>query len=267
MRDKRGNTILLLQDFSLERLIHNSRLFANRFRVVSYPRSGRTWLRVMLHDLRLDPRFTHAASKPGLALTPAQMLAYNRRLHDQRILHLVREPRDVMVSYYHHLTASGRWQGSLKDMIRDERHGFARILAFDQAVRRDRANYRSYLEMSYEAMRADPVAGLTAVTRFLGARHLPEPRIRQVVAAYEFSKMKEKERSGELAKRFGARFVSGTDSDSAMTVRRGVIGGYADMLDDEDLAYCDALLERYGQTTGAQAPRPALQRKLAAAAG
>jgi hypothetical protein len=54
--------------------------------------------------------------------------------------------------------------------------------------------------------------------------------------------MQKREISGELNARFTSRNVS---NPLARRVRRGKVGGHADDMDAEDLAYCDALLEKY----------------------
>ena len=78
-----GNRSALLDGFSMKRLIHQGLLMAQGVRIVSYPRSGRTWLRLMLHDASADPQFTHVGSKNFLQFGPDEicqgMGKYHRR--------------------------------------------------------------------------------------------------------------------------------------------------------------------------------------------
>jgi hypothetical protein len=57
--------------------------------------------------------------------------------------------------------------------------------------------------------------------------------------------MQQREVSGELKALYSARF-SGSDMNNPLRrVRRGRVGGHAEEMDAEDLAYCDALLAKY----------------------
>ena len=59
--------------------------------------------------------------------------------------------------------------------------------------------------------------------------------------------MKSKESSGQYDERYGHRLRTAdtTDSDS-FKVRRGLVGGYKDYLTEEEILYCEKLMESYG---------------------
>jgi Sulfotransferase domain len=100
--------------------------------IVSYPRSGSTWLASMIAELMLgsDPDFKQAhAAVPevcdarGAPPVPGRVGRVVRshesaRGEYRRALYLVRDPRDVAVSYYHYRKWLREYDGSLGDFVR-----------------------------------------------------------------------------------------------------------------------------------------------------
>jgi hypothetical protein len=74
---------------------------------------------------------------------------------------------------------------------------------------------------------------------------VPPAELEAVWEGARFDRMRAREASGELAKRYGRALTPGdpTDADS-FKVRRGVIGGYRDELSAEDVTFCDDWLAR-----------------------
>lgn len=240
-----GNRSMLLDSFSLKRLVNQAILRTQKARIVSFPRSGRTWLRLMLHDLAVDARFTHAGSKNVLQRTAGEICDGLEKYEGRRIVFLHRDPRDVLVSYFHHCRRRGVWDGDLETFLRDPHNGFERILAFNLGWMEARHRFAGFLPVGYEDLRADPVAGLGRIVEFLRCRMVGPDDIRAAVARNSFERMQERERSGELHARFGDRFTPGGAAEESMIVRRGEIGGHESELSAEDIAYCDELLGRY----------------------
>ena len=240
-----GNRSMLLDSFSARRLINQAILRARGARIVSYPRSGRTWLRLMLHDVSVDARFTHVGAKNVLQHAPDEICRGMEKYERRPIVFLHREPRDTLISYFHHCRRRGVWEGDLATFIRDPRNGLERILAFNLGWMEAHARFADFMAVAYEELRADPQGELCRIVRFLRCSLVRERDIAAAVVDNSFERMKEREQSGELHERFGDRFTPGGGSDESMIVRRGAVGGHAHELTAEDAAYCDALLERY----------------------
>lgn len=229
----------------VKRAIHRGILRARGLRIVSYPRSGRTWLRLMLHDLTIEPRFTHVGSKSILQNGPDEVCGGMEKYHRRPIIFLHREPRDVLVSYYHHCCRQGVWNGDLSSFIRDPRNGFERILAFNLGWIERSADFRAFMVVNYEALRAHPRLHLSRIVGFTRCPLVGNEDIDRAIANNTFDRMKERERSGVLRQRFGDRFTRPGNEEDHMIVRRGIIGSHRNELDADDHEFCEELLRRY----------------------
>jgi hypothetical protein len=230
---------------AVKRFFHHALLKAQGLRIVSYPRSGRTWLRVMLHDLAIEPRFTHVGSKAILQNPPERVCEGMERYYKRHIIFLHREPRDVLVSYYHHCCRQDYWDGDLPSFIRNPNTGFERILAFNLGWLEASARFTDFMVVGYEELRANPHRDLARMVRFMRCGLTRRSDIDRAVENNTFQNMKKREQSGELRARFGDRFTAGGSSEDKMIVRRGVIGGHNAELDAADHEFCDELLRRY----------------------
>jgi hypothetical protein len=220
-------------------------LLWQRTRIVSYPSSGRTWLRIMLAELGTKPRFTHANSRLRSGATPENVASDISEHTHRRVLFLLRDPRDTLASNYNHVTRGHHdWRGEFKTFIRTPAYGIERLIAFHMAWLAARHRFkRGFRVETYEDLRADTAKTLADIVDFLGVSGVTMAEIELAAARNQFEQMQRREVSGELNPRFTGRDVS---DPLARRVRRGKVGGHADAMDAEDLAYCDALLEKYG---------------------
>src|SRR5258705_10176687 len=100
---------------------------------VSYPKSGRTWIRYVLSLLGVADqiRFHHDTFEFNNPAKPAPNLDFEERFQRYRsvekIVYLYRDPRDVMVSLYFQVTGRFKdffgYEGTISDFIRDEYFG------------------------------------------------------------------------------------------------------------------------------------------------
>jgi hypothetical protein len=228
--------------------------------VISYPKSGRTWHKVMLCRY-ISTAFGNAGS-PSIeseAVTTAAGLARLSYTHDgakfsyaippqhrinadpfiwrrRRVLLLVRDPRDVLVSAHAHAVhRSKSFSGSLAEFIRHPFTGAEKILVAQKRWHQYRSLARDMLVLKYEDLRRDPEAGLTATLEFLGIP-VQSDVVSEAVDFARFENMKKMEASGEFAS--NAMRTKGSTAD-AMKVRTGKVGGYADHLAPPDLEFID----------------------------
>lgn len=239
--------------------------------LASHAKSGRTWLVALVSHVlhrtrgvpadelwdganfhRLDPAIptvfsTHERNEPE---------AIRRRLpglvRGKRLLLLVRDPRDVAVSWYHHharrSTARTRERiGLPADMSRvdlagfvsAEGYGLPSVLDFlERWTALARAHPRA-LVVRYEDLRARTADELARVMDFLGLPAPPEA-LDAAVAFASFEALKEKERAGFFrTEKLQARDPS---DPASFKVRRGKVGGYRDELPAETVARLDRMV-------------------------
>jgi hypothetical protein len=105
---------------------------------------------------------------------------------------------------------------------------------------------RGFRVETYEDLRADTAPALKRIVDFLGVPGVTMEEIEAVSARNQFEKMQQRESSGELKAKFSAQFSARDPNDPlGRRVRRGKVGAYADDMDAEDIAYCDALLAKF----------------------
>jgi Sulfotransferase domain len=187
--------------------------------LVSYPKSGSTWLRFLLAHLltgrEVDydviratmPRVGRHRRAPAVLPGGGRFLRTHEPLApfygrpDQPVLYLVRDARDVCVSYFNHVRRQG-FAGDLPAFV-------DRFLAgtvdgygtWADHVHRARAfgsaTEGPFLFLRYEDLRAQPVDHLAAVLAFLGV-DVDRQALAEVVAANERERMRAKEATSEF---------------------------------------------------------------------
>jgi Sulfotransferase domain len=238
--------------------------------VVSHPKSGRTWLSTMISHVyhqqyaipetqiirfdnfhRIDPKiprifFTHDSRR--YSRRPA--LAGPARYVGKKVVLLVRDPRDVVVSSYFHVTrryarrqqtsadlAGGDEAEALFAYVRDI--GLPKLVQFLNRWQHRLASIEQALLVRYEDLRAAPAAELGRVLAFID-RPFPADVIAAAVRFASFDNLRAKEASGFFET---SRLHPGDGADpDSFKVRRGKVGGYRDYFTAEQLAWIEATL-------------------------
>ena len=250
---------------------------------VSFPKSGRTWVRVMMSRVyhthfgvpgdelvefdnlhKLDPRIprmliTHDGEPWH---TPHELPTDKSVYADKKVILLARNPIDVAVSRYFHIRNRATWipYPEYKDMPIGEfvwapLGGLPTIVAYMNIWDRARATIRDLLMVRYEDFRTQPEATLAKVTEFLGVPATSE-QIADAVSYAAFENLRKKEELGAISShRLGARQKGNPDS---LKVRRGKVRGYLDYFSAEEVARMEAYVRDqlapsygYGQVVNA----------------
>lgn len=213
--------------------------------LISYPKSGRTWLRYIFLQLKvLDSiRFHHDYCEFNDGSCPPLNFDVQRRIDEyaavDKLVYLKRDPRDVMVSLYHQIT--GRYgdifdfKGTISEFIRHDYFGAHNLLAFRQ-MWAEISRHRQVHRVTYEECHAD----LTAVVRRLLAYFelsVDESLLRVAIANADFQSMK----AVEMSEQFPRHWLR--PQNGSPKVRRGKAGGYMDVLSDSDVEFLNQVFE------------------------
>lgn len=243
--------------------------------IVSFGKSGRTWLRVMLsrvyqlrhglaqrHLLAFDnlhnkvpqiPRifFTHDNYLKDFSKEGEQKVLYR----DKKVVLMVRDPADVAVSQYFQwkFRMTNRKKKindypedgddvSLYDFVMMPACGLPKIIEFMNGWARELGNIKDLMVIRYEDLRADPQDMLRRVLEFIGTpATLSELQEAVAFASIENMRMLEQKRVFWLS---GRRMLAKDRSNpNTYKVRRAKVGGYRDDFTPEQLASIDAMVE------------------------
>jgi hypothetical protein len=221
---------------------------------VSFPKSGRSWVRYALHRLGVADQiaFHHDGFEYNDGARPPLDFDYARRRArysgGDLIVYMHRDPRDVMVSLYHQIT--GRFAdffhygGSLSDFIRDPYFGADNLQRFRMQWL-DLCGQGLALAVTYEECHADFPATLAKIVGHYRLE-VSQAAIRQASAAAAIGNMRDIERGGGFEEPW-LRL-----RNNAPKVRLGRAGGFAESLGEEDIAYLNRIFQ-LPQTTTATA--------------
>lgn len=198
--------------------------------VISFPKSGRTWIRLFLEYYR---RFTGMGSRAIVVYRHDP----NRLDFKKRVL-LIRHPCDVMVSYYFHKKIRRRVKRSMHGFIRSQRYGVYSLNRWYLVL----PEHENQLIVRYEDMFDTPI--WIDMLNFLDIPFYEEAFNKAIEKTQfdtirsnleEISKFPSPWRY--LAADQGRYNLLEPENPEAHKFRRGKVGGYVDYLDKEDIDY------------------------------
>ena len=210
-----------------------------RRKFISFPKSSRSRIRYGLHEIGLDGGidFNHDGFEFNDGARPPHDFSVESRLKritpEDHVIFLRRDPRDVIVSLYHQVTGRFKdffnYSGTISEFIRDPYFGAEVLKGFLQMWEQVCAE-RPVLVLTYEECMAEPVAAFEKIGVHYGFEE-PAEKWRIAAERSTFEKMKEIEESGAFTEPWLKK------RQGHAKVRRGKVGGYADSLTPEDIAY------------------------------
>lgn len=194
-----------------------------------------------------------AASNPAASLvlekSPKHALQaefIQRLIPDARFLHVIRDPRDTVASLR---AAAAAWGEGWAP--RNPIDGARLWREHVESARRVSARAECYREVSYEALRANPVAELCGILEWLG-RGVPTAEAERMVEACRFERLQEAA-DGEKMPLPARRSPGGF-------FRKGTVGGWASDLSARQVAavehVCGDLMEKAGYRPVSRGRRP-----------
>jgi len=241
--------------------------------LVSFGKSGRTWLRVMLSRL-----YQQRYGLPANALLsfdnfhrmnadiPKMFFTHDNYIGDytghtdskvdfygKKVVLLARDPRDVAVSQFF------QWKYRMKtnkkainqypehgaevsifDFVMDPNAGLLKVIGFLNLWAREAAKMDDFMLLRYEDLKAQPVATLEKLVAFMGAP-ASNTHIRDAVEFSSYENMKKMEDKKTFWLSGGRMVPKDRSNPNSFKVRRAKVGGYRDYFDDDQVARIEAL--------------------------
>jgi hypothetical protein len=253
--------------------------------IVSFGKSGRTWLRVMLSRFY---QLKHGLPEYNLIVfdnlqaknrdIPLIFFTHDNYLKDfvgnadskkdyyqKKVVLLVRDPRDVVVSqYFQWKFRMNSWKKRLNkypahgsdiseyEFAMDQNQGLPKIVDFLNLWAKEAGKIDQLLVVRYEDMRRDTAGVLGQILDFIGTPATPE-ETQDVVNFSSMENMKKMEQKRTF--RFsGTRMAPGDRKNpDSFKVRRGKVGGFSDYFDEDQVNTIEQLLQQtlqpvYGYT-------------------
>jgi Sulfotransferase domain len=242
--------------------------------VVSFGKSGRTWLRVMLsrfYQIRFGLSERHLIGFDNLHLRnraiPKIFFTHDNYTKDytgnldsktdyagKKVILLVRHPADVAVSQYYqwqyrmkpHKVALNRYPERAQDIgifdfVTREYAGLTRTIDFMNGWAGEAGRNDDLLVVRYEDMRARPEQILGQILAFIGTPGA-EDDIREAAAFASFENMRKMEANSTFWLSGGRMRPRDRANPQSFKTRRGKVGGYRDYFDDGEIALIDRLV-------------------------
>jgi len=240
--------------------------------IVSFPKCGRTWLRVMLvhllkksYDidmqghidiLKLTRRipdldniiFSHDFD---VHLKHVDEIAEDKEYYkSKKVILLVRDVRDVVVSsYFQYMKRGTKYQaqdpdynGSLSEFLRYDIASTQSVVKFYNSWAKNKEIPEKLLVVTYEDMHANPNQVLRSIGDFLSIKNLTDKTIDDAIDVGSFKRMRDaEEKQLSSDKSFNAGDINDNESFKA---RKGKVGGYTEYLTDSDIKYIEGEMEK-----------------------
>ena len=225
----------------------------NQYFLVSFPKTGRTWLNYMLkqmvkqsnHPLKNNENFIcneHDSSEiiieNGTRNNPHDVFKFTSRNRYRRgkVLFLVRDPRDVVVSHFHQVTKRAKNPfvfNSISDFVKDDILGFKRIIQYYNLWFFQKDIPKDFLLIKYEDLLNQGVDTLSEINKFFNI-DITKDKIEKIYSESSANKMRKKEKENKLE-----GFTDfGKDRDK-LKVRNAKSGGFINELSEDDILFCN----------------------------
>ncbi len=236
--------------------------------IISFPNSGRTWLRVLIgkalcekfgfsDEIIIDTykvtskagilrtQFIHDYSSIIEGFNYYELPTDKSEYASKRVILLVRDIRDVLVSHYFQATKRvGSFNGSVSDFIRHDKYGARKIITFYNIWYENMSKPKGFLLVRYEDMHKSPEKITASVLSLLGLDYIEDDILRTAAEFARFGNLKNLEREDYF--RSDKIRPADTRDNESYKVRKGIIGGYKSYLSEADIQYVDELILELG---------------------
>jgi len=191
--------------------------------VISFPKSGRTWLQFMLGEyitryygldvknvIALKDYTKHLEGVPRIRFshddrpqwkTPEELETRKAKYSHGRVILLARDPRDMLVSSFFEKTkrmparksTRPQFEGTIHDFVYNRLGGIDSIIAFYNIWARSMDVPRDFKLVKYEALRSTPRETLIEILGFVGMPKINDTILDKVLELGDINRMRKME--------------------------------------------------------------------------
>jgi len=222
--------------------------------LAGYPKTGSTWIRYYLYSLlaqKVDgldstidamnaamPEFANQSILKSWTFDECRRVVKTHQrglffLKNKKTALIVRDPRDIVVSYYHYVTGlkDYNFNGTISDVLRHRKWGV-------ESFFKHYASWAKHagLVLKYEDLKDDPFDGFSRLAAYYGIERSRE-EIQQAIDASNFSNMRAAQQKSDKLKdefREGHQFV-----------RSGKKAQWKELFSEDDITYYENLKKKY----------------------
>ena len=239
------------------------------YSLISFPKSGRTWLRMLIGRLLNYHYSLNVKKRDSLDLnslrildervpkfllthdrvprkTPSELAESIDNFEGKKVIFVVRDPRDVVVSHFFERTkrsSTHSYDQPISKFIREDVGGFRTIIEYYNTWIHNKDVPSAFLLVRYEDLQTQPVKELHRVATFLDLKDVKEDDLKQAVDDSTFNKM----RSLEMKQAVKSDCLLPVDVKdfSSYKTREGKVGGYKKHLSEQDVRWLNQVMEEH----------------------
>jgi hypothetical protein len=242
--------------------------------VLSFPKSGRTWYRFMIGNslvntfkltnipmndiLMVKKLYKYSNKIPVIYFLHEnfpdwihyQKISSNKnRFFKKRVILLVRDPRDLVVSnfyqkkYRNFKVRKGIdkkvFQGNMSDFIRYEYGGLPNIISYYNSWANNFSNHKQLLLVKYEDIKSNPLQIMINTMQFLNCT-IDESSLLKAINDSSFENM----RNIEVNRLLNNSRLSADNNgnEQSLKTRKGKVGSYYDELSEPDIIWMESYI-------------------------
>lgn len=234
-----------------------------KYLLISPTNCGRTWLRIMLgrtlqnaysiEDVNLHYLYSFSELNPTLPAIKAIHEKFGQfgTYESKKIIFLVRDPRDALVSRYHqhrNLYPDYATYSDVDDFMRNSGELSAYIEDYNTWIR-NRHQVMDFMIVRYEDLKTQTLSEVERVLSFLNLE-IETSDIKEAIEYSSFKNMRSIEIKGSSEVRAGVLQQPALNSEKAqvnensLKVRKGKVGGYREELSSETVRQIDKFVQQ-----------------------
>lgn len=188
--------------------------------------------------------YVHGDAAPKKGRHFSSMTFNLSKLQDRKVIFLIRDPRDTVVSAYHDAVNRDRvFDQGISKFIRHPRFGIEKVLRFHQLCHENHPLVPQSIILRYEALKKDSIREMQKPIKLLNWE-VSDQELAHTIESHSFRNMKKMEMTGNVKKDYAYALSPGNPKiPDSYKVRKGQVGGYKTELSEEDIEFCNHMMK------------------------